>query len=244
MEFARKFRLLPIDRDEAFADEHASDLDKNIKDILKRKMGDDEKAKLYVQILQKYVTFPNVNMNNPPTEQSNSKANEKEYHVKNVILKSVPAKHKNTAEKILDFLKENKISWTENKELKINDNVVIGSDVEKLVNFLLRDRNQAPAAFHQFQEHLNNINFPRKFIKNKYLKEQKTIYARPEHKIGKRKSPQKISLPKLLSYQAGNGRQRDQLKNELKNIYAKPKYKNVKQKSANLACLSVPWLKM
>ena len=62
MEFARKFRLITADRDQEFAEKHLSDLAIQIQSILKRKIGDDEKAKLYTQILQKFVTFPDVNI--------------------------------------------------------------------------------------------------------------------------------------------------------------------------------------
>lgn len=61
MEFARKFRLVPADGDQKFADEHLSYLDKKIQTIFKTKLRNVEKARLYTQILQKFVSFSDVN---------------------------------------------------------------------------------------------------------------------------------------------------------------------------------------
>ena len=91
---------------------------------------------------------------------------------------------------MLDFFKQHKISWTQNKEVKRDDKVIIASDMGILFNFLLRDRNKRPIDFDQFQELLNSIDFPQEWIKNKYLKNKKTIYARPEPK-----TPYHVSLP-------------------------------------------------
>lgn len=69
MEHSKKFALVPVDRMQQFEDEHLSELDLQIQNILKKKIEDDEKAKLYVQALQKYVIFPNVNSVKPLTEE-------------------------------------------------------------------------------------------------------------------------------------------------------------------------------
>ena len=69
MEHARKLLLLPSDKEHQFFEEHLSNLDKQIQDILKKNMNDNEKAKLYVQALQKYVIFQSVNSGTPPNEQ-------------------------------------------------------------------------------------------------------------------------------------------------------------------------------
>ena len=172
MDLVKKYRLVPLDQHQEFSDEHLSDLDKQIQDILKKRMNDDEKAKLYAQALQKYVTFPNVNTMKPNVEEEPS-VNSADIESK--ILNSVPVKRKNTAVKILDFLKQHEISWSPNKELKQNNSVIPGSDILQLINFLVRDRTRKPAGFEEFKQILDMKNFPQDFIKNKYLTDEKTV---------------------------------------------------------------------
>ena len=73
MDLVKKYKLIPIDRYHEFSEEHLSELDKQIQNILKKKINDDEKAKLYAQALQKYVTFPSVNAMKPVTEEEEGK---------------------------------------------------------------------------------------------------------------------------------------------------------------------------
>jgi hypothetical protein len=68
MENSKKFALVPFDQMQQFEQEHLSELDIKIQQILQRKIDDDEKAKLYIQTLQKYVIFPNVNAVKPHEE--------------------------------------------------------------------------------------------------------------------------------------------------------------------------------
>lgn len=183
MEHSKKFALVPVDRMQQFEDEHLSELDLQIQNILKKKIEDDEKAKLYVQALQKYVIFPNVNSVKPHTEEKPEQQISKEnIKIEKKILESVPVKYKSTAQNILDFLKQHKISWSQRKEVLIDNKVIPGSDIIQLVNFLLRNRTQRPAAFEEFNEHLTINNFPSDFIKNNYLTNLKTMYAKPKVK--------------------------------------------------------------
>ena len=237
MEFARKFRLVPADRDQEFADDHLSELDTEIQTILKKKIEDEEKAKLYIQALQKYVTFPDVNIHKPPTEQSH----ENKFDLENEILKSAPVKHRSSAAKILDFLKQHGIYSTKDQEVKLDDKVLAGSDAIELINFLLRDRTQMPDGFAEFMEILDKNHFPLNFVKNKHLRSKKTMCARPVPKNAKRKSPFNITLPNsLLSSADQKGKGCCQKKQ--KTLYAKPKVKEACRKSCKP--LPLPWIKM
>lgn len=183
MEHSKKFALVPVDRMQQFEDEHLSELDLQIQNILKKKMEEDEKAKLYIQTLQKYVIFPNVNSVKPLIEQEpEQQISEDNIKIENKILESVPLKYKSIAQNILDFLKKNKISWSERKEVLIDNKIIPGSDIIQLVNFLLRNRTRRPAAFEEFNEHLTMNDFPSDFIKNNYLTNSKTMYAKPKVK--------------------------------------------------------------
>lgn len=178
---------MPIDRMHQFEDDHLSDLDSQIQRILKMKKDDEEKSKLYVQALQKFVTFPHVNCVHPVSEigddvQNEKKSSENHSDIENELMQSVPVKHKGTAHRIIHFFKKNKISWNQSRELTASNNSIPGSDVIELVNFLLRYRTRKPHGFEEFKEILNMNNFPKDFIKNKNLTDVKTLYAKPTNK--------------------------------------------------------------
>ena len=101
MDLVKKYRLVPLDQHQEFSNEHLSDLDKQIQDILKKKISDDEKAKLYAQALQKYVTFPNVNAVKPILEEEENV--DDSIVMENTILDSVPVKHKKNCCKNVRF---------------------------------------------------------------------------------------------------------------------------------------------
>ncbi|GFY53003.1 uncharacterized protein TNIN_453581 [Trichonephila inaurata madagascariensis] len=59
MEHTKKLMLVPEERLRTFAQDQLSTLDKQMHTILQRKnITDEEKATLYLQILQKFVNFP------------------------------------------------------------------------------------------------------------------------------------------------------------------------------------------
>lgn len=180
MEFARKFRLVPADRDQEFIEEHLSDLDKQIQSILKRKINDDEKAKLYAQLLQKFVSFPDVNSVQAPKEQVPEESPENTFDAEKEILNSAPVKHKKTASKIIQFFKEHNISWNQDKEIIMDKETIPGSDIVEIVNFLLRDKIKKPNGYEEFNEKLQSQNFPQHLMKNKYLSDFKMLYAKPK----------------------------------------------------------------
>lgn len=190
MEHSKKFALVPLDRIQQFEEEHLGDLDKQIQHILKRKINDSEKAKLYIQILQKYVSFPDVNAvkhQEQTTEQIIDQTPEKTFDIETEVLKSVPAKHKNTATRIMEFLKRHEISWNHNKEVKLDNEFIPGSNIVQFINFLLRNRARKPFAFDQFKEKIKFHHLPQEFIKNNYLTDLKTMYAKPKTVSGRRK---------------------------------------------------------
>ena len=55
------------------------------------------------------------------------------------------------------------------------NNVIHSSDIIQLINFLLRDIARKPFAFKEFKEILDMKSFPKDFIKNKYLMDDKTV---------------------------------------------------------------------
>lgn len=207
MENSKKYHLIPFDRIQQFEEEHMSQLDFQMEQILKRKMDVNEKAKLYIQVLQKYVTFPNLNSVKSMLEEelpveTKTPNNEMPKNktilmhpkiapdVQSSVIQTVPIRQEKTALKILDFLKQNQIVWTENNELLVEDKVIPQTNIVELINFLVRRRKRRPVGFEQFQSLLKTKQFPQELIKNTSLLDEKTMYARPN--LVKRNLPRKV----------------------------------------------------
>lgn len=180
MEHARKYLLLPADREQQFAEEHLSNLDSQMQTILSKKNVDEnEKVQQYLQVLQKYVTFPELSAKQEISEQRE----EKERSPEEDIVSSAPVKHKEISKKIIQFLNNHKdlITWSPSKELILKGTVLPGTNVETLINFLLRDRRKKPKGYGELKSLLDEIHFPEDFVKNKHLNSVKTLYARPRN---------------------------------------------------------------
>lgn len=169
--------LMPADREQQFTEEHLTDLDRSMQTILKRHIPDEEKATLYLQALQKFVKFPDVNSMVPPQDPEQPKED-----FETELLKSAPVKYKNIVSKILPFLKEHPdtISWNASSELLLKGTAIPGTNVKTLINFLLRNQKTKPKGFDEFKQVLEDIHFPEDFVKNKYLS---IMYAKPRRPV-------------------------------------------------------------
>lgn len=194
MEHSKKFALVPLDRMHHFEEDHLSELDTHMQTVLKqKKMSDYEKAVLYAQALQKYVTFPNVNSLQTPEETIEPPPAP---DIETEVALSVPVKQRPTAKKILEFLNrhKNRLSWTASRELKFKGNVIYGSNIAQLIKFLVSNHEMKPVGYEQMKLVLDEIHFPQELVKNKYLRDVKSpvnMYAKPiklERKIVKKKN--------------------------------------------------------
>ena len=180
MDHAKKFVLMPMDRAQHFSEDHVSELDKEMQTILSKKISDPEKATLYLQTLQKYVKFPEVNQAKPVTLSTDIVEN---------VLESAPVKHKNVANNILLFLESHPdvFSWNADKELILQGRVLPKTNIELLISHLLRNKKSKPLGFDQFKLVLEENNFPKSFVKNSHLREKQQMYAlrrKPMYKKG------------------------------------------------------------
>ena len=81
MKFSKKLVLVPEDRVQVT--EHLSELDQRMQNILKNKnLSEDEKATLYLQILQKYTNFSIERTTQEPVSEPEIKTEEDEPIVK------------------------------------------------------------------------------------------------------------------------------------------------------------------
>lgn len=192
MENSRKYVLVPEERVQ-LEDVHLSELDSLMKKILYRKdLADSEKAVLYLQTLQKYVTFPSLEMPGDKKEEEEEIPPDDvpidSVISENDILPHLPLKLQGIAKNLILFLKEKDIKINASNELKINGNVISHSNLLTFVNDVLRDRKSLSKNHTMI---FNMLNFPSHLIKNKYLKtkdvfmhnEKKNVklYAKPVH---------------------------------------------------------------
>lgn len=164
-----------------------SELDREMSAILKNKrISDDEKVKLYMQVLQKRLsildhnnglqeTFPEPVSAPQQTEETQDLV-EKQDEIENLILESAPKNLKSNTRNILNYLKKNSrdvMHWTSNGELIYRGSNVKNSNVLDLIKTLQTASNTPrPPGFDVFQQGLAEMNFPKSFIKNSALKNE------------------------------------------------------------------------
>ncbi|GFY35308.1 uncharacterized protein TNCV_796631 [Trichonephila clavipes] len=185
MEFSKKFVLVPEERVQVT--EHLSELDQRMKNILHNKdLTEEEKTILYLQILQKYTHFSNENRRESepvPNEASLSENQETESLKENLkesvvktekevfedeIFRIVPARYKEKAKNIFQFLKlQESFSWNSDGEIIYKNTVIPGSNIAFLVNDFLRNRKSAPEGRYVFLRALNDVNLPKNLDVNK-----------------------------------------------------------------------------
>ena len=159
-------------------------------DILSsKKLDDEEKAKLYNQVLQRYLTYYDQRKSQPlyvklttpkPAEapkQEEAKENTEEptpekpvlSTVEQEVMKSVPKLYKSGARQLLDKIKENQnvLHWNEKGELLYENKPISGSRVFDLVNDILRHRKGfEPTGWSVFARGLARMNIPENIVRN------------------------------------------------------------------------------
>jgi len=185
MDHAKKFVLMPMDRAQHFSEDHMSELDQEMQTILSKKLPDPEKATLYLQVLQKFVKFPEVNQVKPVTEEPEPITYQPP-DIEDGIIGLIPVKHRQVAKNILLFLKRHPdiISWTPNNELILKGNTLPNTNIKALISHLIRNKKSKPLDFDTFKSVLEEVNFPENFVKNVHLK--KKLYAVPQRIMPKR----------------------------------------------------------
>ncbi|GBO00331.1 hypothetical protein AVEN_26817-1 [Araneus ventricosus] len=181
MEFAKKFILVPNDQitKHVPTKETLSELDREMSAILKNKgISDDEKVKLYIQVLQKRLNILDHNnivqetISEAPHTEEKQDLVEKSDLMEHLILESAPKNLKSNTRNILNYLKNSQdlMRWTPKGELIYKGNNVKNSNVLDLIKSLQTSFNKAhPPGFDMFLQGLSEMNFPKSFIKNSSL---------------------------------------------------------------------------
>ncbi|GFT97347.1 uncharacterized protein TNCV_243711 [Trichonephila clavipes] len=158
----------------------------------------EEKTILYLQVLQKYTHFSNENRRESESvrnekslsenqETESLKDNLKESVVKtekevfeDEIFRIVPARYKEKAKNIFQFLKlQESFSWNSDGEIIYKNTVIPGSNIAFLVNDFLRNRKSAPEGRYVFLRALNDVNLPKNLDVNKKLYQNNKIIKKP-----------------------------------------------------------------
>ena len=165
-------------------------LDSEMTDILSsNQLDDEEKAKLYNQVLQRYLTYYDQRKGQPihvklttPKPVETPKQEEAKYTteepapekpvlstVEEEVMKSVPKLYKSGARQLLDKIKEHRdvLHWNEKGELMYENKPISGSHVVDLVNDTLRRRKGfEPVGWSVFARGLARMNVPENLVRN------------------------------------------------------------------------------
>lgn len=167
-------------------------LDSEMTDILSSKqLDDEEKEKLYNQVLQRYLTYYDQRkgqplhvklttpkpVETPKPEESKEKETSKDSSeletiptaVEQEVMKSVPKLYKSGPRQLLDKIKENRdlLHWNEKGELMYENKSIPGSHVVDLVNDILRHRKGfEPVRWSVFARGLARMNVPENLVRN------------------------------------------------------------------------------
>ena len=166
-------------------------LDSEMNDMLSSKqLYDEEKAKLYNQVLQRYLTYYDQRKGQPlhvklatpksletpkpeESKESSKESTEEETTiptaVEEEVMKSVPKIYKSGARQLLDKIKENSdvLHWNKKGELMYENKPISGSHVVDLVNDILRQRKGfEPVGWSVFARGLARMNIPENIVRN------------------------------------------------------------------------------
>ena len=160
-----------------------NEIDSDMQDIIRRQdIPIDEKAKLYDQNLQRYLTFYDKRMNKPlrvnvthtdkaeePQGEQSSEVTEPSDEIETDIMDSVPATMKSRARQLIKKLKSNKdlVGWNEQGQMVFKGRSVPSTNIVDLVNDSLRQRkNFNPDGCELFSKVLGHLNVPEGIVRN------------------------------------------------------------------------------
>ena len=155
----------------------------DMQDIIRRQdIPIDEKAKLYDQNLERYLTFYDKRKNKPlrvnvthtdqaeePQGEQSIEETEPSDEIETDIMDSVPATMKSRARQLIKKLKSNKdlVGWNEQGQMVFKGRSVPSTNIVDLVNDSLRQRkNFNPDSWELFSKVLGHLNVPEGIVRN------------------------------------------------------------------------------
>lgn len=166
-------------------------LDADMKEILEKKdLGEEDKAKLYGNVLQRYLEMkkqsaaaassglrPAVNAiarkeeeEEEPQQKKKKEEEQSEETVAEDVLKSVPSKYREKAALLMDKIRRRSdvMGWDSDGRLVYKGKTVPHTNIEDLVNDVMRKRRQfEPVGWETFASGLKEMNVPTDLIGHK-----------------------------------------------------------------------------
>jgi len=194
MEYSKKLLLVPEERRQAV--DHLSELDEKMDKILKKKdLSEDEKAALYLQVLQKFISYqlpPKLEKEKVKEEVEKTDEVEKtEEKVENEekgedfeedIVRIAPKKYKSHAKDIYHFVKSH---ISPRGELVFQKQIIPETHIVTLIDRFLRKKSKPVKGEIVFYNLLKELHLPKMYDVHEKLYEKKLYSTR--HKIVKPK---------------------------------------------------------
>lgn len=144
---------------------HLGRLDEQMQSVLQQNIPDDLKLKQYNQVLHRFMTSRDQELNRPMTMHV-----EKDTISNEEIIEALPKNLKNKGKLLMSHLKRNpNISTNDRGEVIYKGNLIEGSNLIDLVNLFVRPprKNRAlPAGWQEFRQFLRESNVPQEAITN------------------------------------------------------------------------------
>lgn len=195
MEYAKKYALVPEEvlTRHTISNKQLSDLDKSMIEILNSSLEDHEKVSRYYDLLQKRLKMNQFNSPYKLTEVKPSKeeiisvkettespitikkedAREKlDDSYDSIILSSVPPNLKRRADNALSILKSRPdvLKWNDKGEISYRGETIPQTNIADLFHLIFTDKKTHILAKNTFLSALEELNLPKQYIRNKYLK--------------------------------------------------------------------------
>jgi len=197
MEHAKKYALVPEEMltRHTISNKQLSDLDKSMIEILNSSLEDHEKVSRYYDLLQKRLKMNQFNSPYKLTEVKSSKEEEnsdKETEESpitikkedrrdeklgdsydSIILNSIPPNLKRRADNALSILKSRPdiLKWNNQGEICYRGETIPQTNIADLFNLMFTDKKKTHIlAKNTFLSALEELNLPKQYIRNKYLK--------------------------------------------------------------------------
>ena len=202
MEHAKKYALIPEESlsKHVPTQKHMTAFDKEMARILNSSLGEDEKVKLYYELLQKKLK---MNFFNTPVqaairkedmeeeekvfikkEQPEKKPTIKEFssNYDGILLNSVPVKLKRYAGEMISLIRRHPdiLDWNESGQILYHRAVIPKSNIVDLFNLIFTNRKSHVAAKDSFLSALDEMNIPRHYVKNTHLYDQQPKRTPPK----------------------------------------------------------------
>lgn len=177
MEFTKKYALIPEDSlsKHVPTQKQMTEFDKQMEKILNSSLEDSEKIQRYYELLNRKMNTEKFNLPWLTTKEDTKKEElkgETATDYDSIILNSVPTPMQRKAGNALSIVKKNPdiLTWNNRGEIIHHGKKLPETNIADLFNILFTDKKHVNIpAIDTLLSALHELNFPKQYIKNKYL---------------------------------------------------------------------------